>query len=60
MPAEDRVPAGAATLATSAPLWAWGLDQVNQILTTVSLLLGIAFLLWQWIRAARQNKPMED
>ncbi len=38
---------------TTAPIWSALLDNVNGTLTAISLLLGIAFLLWRWWRLAR-------
>ncbi|MBP2230828.1 hypothetical protein J2847_004137 [Azospirillum agricola] len=43
----------AAAVTLTAPGWATLLADVNAVLTTTSLLLGIAFLLWRWHRANR-------
>jgi hypothetical protein len=40
-------------VAASAPVWGTALDYVNQWLTAISLVLGIAFLLWRWRRSAK-------
>lgn len=39
----------------TAPAWAPPLDRINDALTFVSLVLGIAFLLWRWWRAAKMK-----
>lgn len=55
MPHLDLTPAEgtAVAVALGAPVWAPVLAYVNVVLTTVSLLLGIAFIIWRWRRAAR-------
>ncbi|WP_199720783.1 hypothetical protein [Azospirillum cavernae] len=45
----------AIALTLTAPGWAAVLADVNAVLTTTSLLLGIAFLLWRWHRANRNG-----
>ena len=47
----------AITVGVTAPGWAAFLANVNAALTTISLVLGIAFLLWRWRRQAKQNSP---
>lgn len=43
----------ASAVALTSPLWSLALDKVNEILTALSLVLGIAFLLWRWWRLAK-------
>jgi hypothetical protein len=40
----------------TAPAWAIALSQINTVLTFVSLVLGIAFLLWRWWRTAGDSR----
>lgn len=40
----------------TAPAWAGIVSGVNTVLTTVSLVLGIAFLLWRWHKSAKNLK----
>lgn len=49
----DRSDLPVVTPAITAPMWAPVLQQVNAILTMASLVLGIAFLIWKWRRAAK-------
>lgn len=44
-------------LSLTSPGWAVVLGNINAALTTISLVLGIAFLLWRWHRQAKQNSP---
>lgn len=46
--------------AASAPAWAGALAQLNTVLTTVSLVLGIAFLVWRWRRSASSERAGEE
>ena len=50
----------AAAVTTTAIAWGPMLDEINKLLTGISLLLGIAFLLWRWHRAAKTppNVPL--
>ncbi|WP_353861290.1 hypothetical protein [Azospirillum formosense] len=45
----------AIAVSLTAPGWAAVLTNVNAVLTTVSLLLGIAFLVWRWNRQVRRD-----
>ncbi|MFP5514142.1 MAG: hypothetical protein ACLGJC_13775 [Alphaproteobacteria bacterium] len=49
----------AIAVATTAPGWASLLSDINTMLTTVSLVLGIAFLIWRWHRSIRQGNTGE-
>lgn len=42
--------------AITAPVWAPVLQQVNALLTMASLILGMAYLIWKWRRAAKTGK----
>jgi hypothetical protein len=46
---------GAGTVAATAPAWVPLLSNLNTILTTASLVVGIAFVLWRWRRALRRG-----
>ncbi len=35
------------------------LSQVNEVLAMVGTLLGIAYLLWKWVREARGKKDID-
>lgn len=41
---------------TTAPGWATYLAQINILLTTLSLIAGLAFLFWRWRRAVKTGK----
>nr|WP_211105302.1 hypothetical protein [Azospirillum brasilense] len=45
----------AIAVSLTAPGWAPVLTNVNTALTTVSLLLGIAFIVWRWSRQVRRD-----
>lgn len=47
----------AITVTVTSPGWAAFLGNINAALTTISLVLGIAFLLWRWRRQAKQENP---
>lgn len=44
----------------TAPGWAAVLADINTVLTTTSLLLGIAFLIWRWHRSVRQGESEDN
>ena len=46
--------------AVSAVAWAPSVAQINEYLTTISLVGGIAFLAWRWWRAAQLGKDPES
>ena len=45
----------AIAVSLTAPGWAPLLTNVNTALTTISLLLGIAFIVWRWSRQVRHD-----
>lgn len=46
--ANRAVDVAAVATTVSAPAWVPALEQVNVVLTTLSLVLGILFLIWRW------------
>ena len=50
---DNLADASAAVTATGGPVILW-LAEVNVVLTFVSLVLGILFLLWRWHRYLRR------
>ncbi|MBK3800469.1 hypothetical protein GAY33_14705 [Azospirillum brasilense] len=45
----------AIAVSLTAPGWAPVLTNVNTALTTISLLLGIAFIVWRWSRQVHHD-----
>lgn len=58
--AQNRIDGASVVVTTTAIAWGPMLDEVNKLLTAISLALGIAFLLWRWRRAAKTPLPEED
>lgn len=48
-----RTDTAAIATAVTSPAWAPAMSQINGILTMISLLLSIAFVVWRWWRAAK-------
>lgn len=50
------VDVAAVTVAGTAPGWYQVLGQVNTVLSFISLILGILFLIYRWVDTHRDNK----
>lgn len=60
--ANRTIDISAVTAGVTSPAWAGYLSQINAVLTFVSLVIGLVFMLWRWRRAAAaaEGAPNDD